>query len=891
MVALRRSILVLFLSLAAGLRLGAATTTEKGLFDSATGKLKDGFFQPAEQEFAGFVQQYTNSPLVPEALRLQALARLKQTNYSGAIELLSAHLKEAGPRADAYLFLIAKATALQGEFSKAAEAFAQLVKEFPTSTNRLEAVIEGAAARAKLGEWPKVIELLQEPNGSFQTAARAGANNDLVARGYLMLGEAQLAKRNYQDTQTTLAALTKLSMAPELAWQRQYLISRLRAGESKTTEALESATNLMALAVTTARRDLQAESIAFHAGLLEQVGRIDEAVKVYENNLADGYPVERQQQALLKITELCLAQNKVAQAARMLDKFSTTFSDSPAADLGLLTLGELRLRQYVTGATPETNRVDNAATNAPAATNFLQSAMAALNTLLKKFPKSARVGKAQLDLGWCLWLSGQWPECQAAFQKAVEQLKAPSELAIAHFKLGDAQDKQGEFAGALTNYSAVANQFAELPEVKTNLLEAALYQSVRSALANTNLPAATNAMAKLIAWYPVGYHTDGAVLLTGQVISRRGNPAEARRIFSEFLKQDPDARLGPEVELEIARTCEEENKWEEALARYESWLSRFTNSPARPRAEYSRAWANFQAGHETNALSQFTNFVTHYPTNEYAPFAQRWVADYYFGKGALVDAENNYQWIYQSTNWPASDLTYQARMMAGRSAIQRRGWNDALEYFKGVYKDPNCTNELRFRALYAIGDTFMSWGSETNKAANYADALNAFDEICRLYPSNKLAVLALGAKANCRLQWAQSSTNSFADLNAASNAFQEVIDSPLADFTAWSIAKFGQAVVFEKQAEQKSSKEQAVLFQAALTNCIDIFYNEKKKDDLFWVQKAGLEAAGLAERLQLWPQALNVYRDLQRCLPPLRDRLELKIRQAEEKERLAKPKS
>jgi TolA-binding protein len=752
-------------------------------------------------------------------------------------------------------------------------------------------VIEGATARAKLGEWPRVIELLQEPSGIFQTAARASANNDLVTRGYLMLGEAQLAKGYYQDTETTLGALAKLSLAPELAWQRQYLISRLRAGQNKTPEALESATNLMALAVTTARRDLQAESVAFYAGLLEKAGRTDEAVKVYENNLADGYPAERQQQALLKITELCLAQNKIAQAARMLDKFSTTFPDASVADLGLLTLGELRLRQYVSGAAPETNRVDNTATNGPVATNFLQSAMAALNTLLKKHPNSERVGKAQLDLGWCLWLSNRWPECQAAFQKAVEQLKVPSDLAIAHFKLGDAQFMQREYAGALTNYSAVTNQFADLPEVKTNLLEAALYQIVRSALATTNLPAATNAMAKLIAWYPVGYHTDGAVLLAGQEISRRGNPAEARRIFSEFLKQDTDARLGPEVELEIARTCEQEGKWEEALARYESWLSQFTNSPSRPRAEYSRAWANFQAGHETNALTQFTNFVAHFPTNEYAPLAQWWVADYYYGKGATVEAEINYQLIFKSTNWPPSDLTYEARIMAGKSAMGRRGWNDALEYFKGVYKDPNCTNDLRFRALYAIGDTFMSWGSETNKAANYGDALNAFDEICRLYPSNKLAVLALGAKANCRLQWAQSSTNSFADLNSASNAFQEVIDSPLADFTAWSIAKFGQTVVFEKQAEQKSGAEQVALYQAALTNCIEIFYHEKKATDPFWVQKAGLKAAALAERLQQWPQAINVYRNLQEWLPPLRNRFELRIRQAQEKEKLAKPKS
>jgi hypothetical protein len=46
------------------------------------------------------------------------------------------------------------------------------------------------------------------------------------------------------------------------------------------------------------------------------------------------------------------------------------------------------------------------------------------------------------------------------------------------------------------------------------------------------------------------------------------------------------------------------------------------------------------------------------------------------------------------------------------------------------------------------------------------------------------------------------------------------------------------------------------------------------------VKKAGLQAAGVAETLGEWPQAVNVYRRLEELLPPLHNLLEKKIANA-----------
>jgi len=51
--------------------------------------------------------------------------------------------------------------------------------------------------------------------------------------------------------------------------------------------------------------------------------------------------------------------------------------------------------------------------------------------------------------------------------------------------------------------------------------------------------------------------------------------------------------------------------------------------------------------------------------------------------------------------------------------------------------------------------------------------------------------------------------------------------------------------------------------------------------DTFWVKKAGLQAASVAETLGEWPQAVKIYRRLEELLPPLRDSLEKKIANAQ----------
>src|SRR6266446_7811403 len=874
----RRCTILAVMLLRIGLKsVAAAPPDEQRAFESAVTNLSTGFYEPAEKDFREFVQTYTNSAHVPEAILLQAQALVKQTNYAAAIDLLTLRQSIAGTNADQYLFWVAEAHFQKGEYAVAADSFAKLIKDFPASARRLEAAIREATARAQLAQWPGVLALLRQTNGVFQSAASTNAGDKFVVQGYLLLSEAELAQQDPGAAERALKPLSKLLLPPRSTWQWHYLLGRIKLAQGKTEEALVSVTNMLAQAAEAGQLSLRADTIAFQASILERLGRIAEAIAAYTNNLAGAIPAERQSQALLKITELSLARNEIAEAVHMLNRFLDQYPTTAAADLAWLTLGELQLRQHVAGA--ETNRASVTA-NAPVATNYLQQAQASFEALAKGFPQSSFFGRGQLNLGWCFWLQNKFPEAEKAFATAVQRLPVSPEQAIGYFKLADAQFQQKSFTNALANYNAVIEKFSSLPEVKTNLFEPALYQSARAALAAGLPGAATNAVAKLLAWYPKGFHTERAALLAGQQVSQQGMPAEARKIFSELIAAAPGADLLPQVRLAIARTFEEEEKWSQAIGEYDGWLSAYTNREASAAALYYQARANFFDHRDTNALALFTNFVARFPTNEFTPLAQWWVAGYYYQHGDFPRAENQFQQIFQ--NWPASELAYQARMMAGRAAVASSVWTDAMLHFTNLISDlQHCPPDVRVQAMFAYGDTLMMKDS-TNKVADYEEAVRVFSAICQLPATNRQIELAWGELANCYLQWAQSS-GEYSLLTNALNAFQRVLDSPSADATARSIATVGIGVVLEAQAEHKTAPdEQTALLKLALDNYLRVFNGghllKGQEPNLSWTKRAGLDAGRLAEKLQWWSQAINVYQRLKELLPALSASFENRIR-------------
>jgi TolA-binding protein len=847
----------------------AASAREDRAYAAAASAFQDGMWSRAETEFAQFVQKYPKSDRLAEAVLLLAEAEFKQGKLPPAIALLKTRKAEAGNLADQYVYWTGEAQFQNGDFSAAAETFVSLTRDFPESSLRLRVVVEAAVSLAQTNEWPQVVSLLEETNGVFQRAAQMDPGNELVSRGRLLLAQAKFVQNDFAGGFAILESVNPQTLDPGLEWQRAYLLYQNRLAAGDTNAALAVTTNLVQIARSEKDNGLQAEGLALRAGVLEQLGQKSDAIAAYQEILTMNAPAERQRRAILKITELAIALDRFSDAEASLQKFPAQFPNSPVTDLALLTLGELHLKDYILQ---------------PAATNQLPAAQTCFEQFLRGFTNSPLTGRAYLDCGWCLWLAGLAPESFEAFQAAARRLPPSEDLAVARFKMGDALFVQKDFTNALENYRAVVDDFANFPAVAQTLGDRALYQMLRADLESTNADGAGSVMARILKLYSASDLADRSLLLVGEGLADARQPAAARALFQKFAETLPNSPLRPEVELAVARTYEREQDWPSAIAQYESWRNDFpTNTLLRPQADYALAQANFQAGNENNALALFTNFVAQFPTNGLAPLAQWWVADHYFRLGGTndVDAERDYQMLYQNTNWQGmplvyTNLAYQARLMAGHAAMGRQGYKDAIDHFTTLTSDTNCPVDLNAPALFAYGGALMLLDSPdtNNPLANFQLATNVFNQICQLYPTNELNAQAWIEIGDCDLQ--------LGAFDAATNAYAQVFgpNSPAA-ISARSRAQIGFGIVLEKKAAAAGG-DQSDLLQLALDNYLDVFYSRVGKNlrdgevaDPFWVKKAGLQALPLVESLGV-DDPPTFFNHLEGLFPESRDSLEKK---------------
>jgi len=881
-----RNLLMVLVLLTGALPLLGASKAEDRAFDAARMAFNDSQWERAEGAFGAFVVEYPKTTNWAEAVLFRAEARIMLKNYGGAIELLDGGRTNAAQLADEYLFWLAEAQFQSGKVDVAADLYAKLVADYPTSPRRLAAVMTEATARSQLKQWDRVTDILLRPDGAFQTIAKQNPTQTNVVGGHLLLARALSEQKQFKEAEAALQPLMAVELNGRLAGERDRLLESIQRADGRLDQALSTATHLVSIA--TNDPVLLSEGWSARGRDLELLKRPEEAVTAWRQVLGvRGAPAARQEEALLRVSDLYLAQERVGEALQTLEEFLGTATNSPVADIAWLAVGELRLRQIGSqNAVTGTNAASSLGTNPVA------RAQSAFDTLLERFPSSPRVGKAQLGRGWCLWLTSQWAASEAAFEQAAKILKPSYDQAVATFKLADARLQQTNYAGALVKYQEVVASGNSLPEVNTNLVERALYQVLQVARAAGNDAAANDAMRKLLKDFPNGTYAESGLLVLGK--ARTGDPASWRRVLEEYLKGEVDPKLAPTVRLAVARTYEQERNWTKAAEEYGAWLSVYPESTARGRAEYFRALATARSGDETNAFMEFTNFVTVFPTNEFTPRARWWVADHYWREDDLVNAERNYLLLFQ--NHPESELRYEAQLRAGQAAFYRQRFDDAVNYFTSLTSDTNCPPSVYSRAMFAYADTLMeSAPTGTNAStANYILASQIFRTLQQRYPDGEIAWLAEGKIGECFFQLGVSDAGQYEN---ARKAFERVLASK-AGVSARSEAEWGLGQLMEKQISSTSSTNNNVVLKQALNRYLNIVYGENlrgdEQADPKWVQRAGLDACRVAESLQAWETLVGrgngdgLCETLAKLLPPMRPSMEKKKARAEEQLQLQK---
>ncbi len=828
----------------------------------------DGLYEQAVREFDEFIQKYSDSKHLNDAKALRGVA-------------------------DGYGQL------LQSNYLAAAAIFAKATADFPQSQFRLNATVGEAEARLRLGQPERTVELLGPTNSVFrgavaELAAQGATNLEVIVRGYLFLTEAAVQFQNFTVAAAALDQLGRLKLPLESAWRAAFLRTRLQLKMDQPGLALATLTNsLLVLAAQTSSLARQADSVMLEGEALERLGRTAEAVKAYEGLLTEKMPKTSRRLALLKLIDLALIESKSDAAIQRLSALIEQFPGDPSLDWAHFTAGELRLKEHFR----ESAEAAKGEPSLSVLTNRLQQAAAEFSFVITNFPDSQLLGSAYLDRGWCVWEDGEGRNnlTNAAgglpdFQAATVKLPHSENQAVARFKWADCQFALKDYAGAVTNYQLVLTDYADSPRVAKSLFDQALYQITRASIELTNLDQAERAADRILRDYPDSFYGDRSLLTVGQARNRRGLPREARALFENFARSFTNSALLPEVELAIARTYVQEADWPKATAQYDRWLAAHVKHVMHPQAEFDRAWVNYQAGAETNALAQFNEFLDRYPTNSLAPMAEDWVANYYFNQERYVEAETHYQKLFQSKNGPREDLVYPAYLMAARSAFARASARDAEGYLTNFLSGvgTNAPADLRAEALFALGDIRAT--GRMDPPIKPEEQIAAAIEVFKFIPStNRLAPMAWGRIAGCYVLLAALDAkvpgkSAKEDLGYAADYFERAMKPP-ADLTTRSLAEIGLAGVLEKQAEATLPPvEKARLQDDALDHYLHVFYEDKvpagEHADPFALKEAGLAAAKLVEVRMNWAVAIKLYERLEAALPQLHNRIAPKLKEA-----------
>ncbi len=849
---------------------------------SAVAMFNDGFYEQANNALGEFIAKHPDSKNVPEAILLQAQSRFKLKDFTGAIDVLQKYFGKCQNFCDEYLFWIAESYYSLTNYSNAIQYYQKLLTEHPASKRIPEAYYRLAICHFHLNQFQEVVKILSNTNSVFRTLPKTTSNIEQIARANLLLADAQIHLGEYTNVEHTLQTIPLESLNLEMQWRWYYLKCRALVGPQRYTEAIALSTNLISLAEKTKQPQYISQSALLVASINEKLGEKKNTIEIL-NKYITSFDNEQRRFALLKIVELSATIDNLNEAATRLEVYAQTFTNEPAMDAVLLTAGELRLKEY--WLSTQKWRTNDTIISTPAESNLVKQAFSHFNKIIADFPNSQFLPKAQLQRGWCLWLTGNIAASRDAFQFAAEKLPHSPEQAIAIFKLGDTEFFLNNYSNAIRSYKLLITNYINDPIIKRSLLNQALYQMLRTSIYLNDINSAEESVSLLLKYYPDDDFSQKGLLLMGQTLNRIDKPEKARALLEEFIKKFPSSPLMSKVVLAIAKSFIKEGNFSTAAKYYDDWFNKYVTNSPQPEAEFDRAFAHYQANQETNALLIFTQFIEKYPTNNLAALARLWIGHFHYRHRDFTNAEAQFQLIFQNTNFQNTVISYQARIMAGRTAFARQGFKDAADYFRSLINDEKCPEDIVIEALFALGDTLIEEGSSnpTQKTQQFNEAIVVFSKIPQIYPTNHLVPVAYGRIADCYLQLASENPENY---KKAQEFYQKVVSSN-AGISARSQAEVALGIISEKLAALKLSQEKEQ--KKALEHYLTVIYGKNIRPELnetpdpFWIKKASLYAIDILEATEQWEQLISLCERTQSLIPSMYDTLAKRIANAREK--------
>lgn len=761
-------------------------------------------------------------------------------------------------------------------------------------------------------------ELYDLAESMFRAAASNAPSDAVRAESAAGVMEARIGHGRPREALAFLASEVGASAAGQpvvLYWRAK---AQRAAGDA--AGALES---LSTLSVAGVPADLRERVWRLHAGVLDEAGRSDESLAVWEA-LVRGFPASPRH--ALDRAELWTRVAPGAEAAGVLEEVIRAHSAAPEARIARLMLARLKAGAGDgAGAMADVGPIA-ADTNAPAAdrarawlvigaveearTN-MTAAVAALDRArelavrtaadadvaffraglrvragdldagrdllrqaIQAYPRHPEGARIQMDLARRLLEAGRHADALDGFQNHLDAYEEPGGRAEAQMGKGWSLLELHRPAEA----AAAFEKAAELLQEPGRRAEAE-FKAADAWFANGQYPSAFDRYEAFRRAHPSHPLAPRAAFLAADSLSRAGRGDEAVTRFAAIEAQESESPLGPQAALQRVRILEARGAWDEALAGHESILARYPASEQAGASRLGRGLIRYRRGEFDMALQDFDALVaagSSGTVSEHAAFMRGWCL-YLLGR----DEEAVRVCSEFIARHPASAWAADVQFWLGEHAYNLGDYGAAESEFLRVAA-AHAASPLADQALYRAGRSAAA-------AHEFVRAIEHYSRLATAYPQSPFLADARFAQGD-----ALSELGRF---DAALLLFDQIIKSRPEGYLAllaWGrkgdchftlgggdAARFTQALSCYQAVRDNPKAGAALAMQAdykagrclermgrageAFERYMAVVYSHAAERQAgrtgapVWFVRAAFGAAAIEERAERWREAANVY--------------------------------
>jgi TolA-binding protein len=683
-----------------------------------------GEYASAEKQYTSLRSNYPGHKLFRDATYSLGWTYLKQNQYQRAAETFEEIAHGSDELAHAAAFRHAIALKFAGN-----EAAARAALESILSPQQGGSYSDNAAYELGLMNYESKDYATARQN--FSAVVDSFPDSDVRAEAYRMLGETEIALKNYDGAQKAFRAAASEKNAPadivsEALFQEGWSLYKLK----KYQEAID---RLEEFTKQFPSNEKTTDAAYWIAEALYQLGEYSAAREQYVKVVQAEPRHEKFEDALYGLAWSSYNLNEFARAANEFERLLAVAPNGKLAFDARLRAADCYFAQKDFGRSakayekvialyPENGQADYAyyqlAQSYSKAGNSTK-ALEAFRRLISAFPSSDLADDAQFGIAWTYFTQKEYAASITEFQKLISTYPKSEFVTRAYYSIGDADYNLQHYDWALASYRQILTKFPSSPLV------------------------------------------GDAITGIQYCLEAQGKHEESLKVIDEFVRSHPNAKASEQVAFKKTELLFGQKKYAEAIAECRSFIDRYPKSNLVPDAYFWMGKSSILLGQTDNALQALNHVANAYPSSQAAENALLEIGNLYLSEKNFAEAVSTYERI--ETNFKNGDVAIQAAYQEGVAyelggkTEQARAQFDTLmkkypeSIFAGrskvhlarIYRNEGSTSEaLTLLTQVATGRTDdlgaeaqFEVGVSKQLSGEYEDAISAFLRVKYVYPS------------------------------------------------------------------------------------------------------------------------------------------------------------